>query len=81
MLEKLNGLGRWGRLGLVGSAVWVLVSLVGSFGAAYTPATSGRFAEPATFDFAEFLVGWIVIGILPVLLVWGIAWALSAKAR
>lgn len=68
-------------MGLVVSTVWVLVSLVGAFSAAYKPATSGRFSGPATFDFADFLAGWVVLGILPVLLAWGIAWALSAKAR
>lgn len=81
MLEKLKGLGRWGRLGLVASAVWVLVSLVGFFSEAYKPATSGRFARPATFDLAEFLAGWVVLGILPVFLAWGIAWALAAGRK
>lgn len=77
-MRTLNRHGRWGRLAVIASAVWILMTLVSSFQVAYAPAKSDRFARPATFDFAEFLAGWVVLGILPVILAWGIAWALSA---
>ncbi|PYG00751.1 hypothetical protein D893_02257 [Thioalkalivibrio sp. ALE21] len=82
MLSKLNRLGRKGRSGVVGSVVWVVLTFVMFFDMAYQPATSSRVGSgSATFDLAEFLGGWIVLGMLPVLIGWGIAWALSADRQ
>jgi hypothetical protein len=63
------------------SAVWILLILVISLGLADHPVSQRRSHYSGGFDFVEFISIFMLVGIVPVLLVWGVMWIRSTPAK
>jgi len=63
-------LGRFGRAAIVGSVLWVLLVLVVAL-------MSNQSWYDHKLDFVGFLEGFVGIGIIPVVLGWGIRWVIK----
>lgn len=84
MLDQLKSalaaMNRNTRIGLVVSIVWLIVVMAVCLGEARVFLLSARSLEGRhVIDVGNFLVSYLIFGILPVVFSWGIVWIRSAK--
>ena len=69
------------RVAALCSALWLIITFVISINAADNSAVRNLRRGQPNFDSTEFISMFVVFGILPVLLLWGIIWIRSAPTK
>ena len=67
------------RVGVLASVLWIILVLVVTINANYN--FTSRYGPHREFNLLGFFNGFVVFGIIPILLAFGVAWVAAARRR